>query len=87
VSKAYTIIIKKTAQKQIASIPQTYLAAIEEKIMSLSDTPRPIGCRKLVNTKNIYRIRVGTYRIVYEVHDKILTIFVFDVDHRKQVYR
>jgi mRNA interferase RelE/StbE len=84
---AYTVIIKKSAQKQIAAIPSSYLTSIKNNILSLSNNPRPAGCKKLTNTKNIYRIRVGVYRIVYEVHDKILTVYIFDVDHRKQVYR
>jgi len=84
---AYTVIIKKSAQKQIGTIPSSYLASIKNSILSLGDNPRPTGCKKLTNTKNIYRIRVGIYRIVYEIHDKILTVYIFDVDHRKQVYR
>lgn len=84
---AYTVIIKKSAQKQIAAIPVVYIDAIEKSILQLSDMPRPHGCKKLIGSKNIYRIRVAMYRIVYEVQDKIVTVFVFDVDHRKQVYR
>ncbi|MFN0082394.1 MAG: type II toxin-antitoxin system RelE family toxin, partial [Ferruginibacter sp.] len=73
--------------KQIAAIGKPSIAAIEKAIISLENIPRPIGCKKLVGSKNIFRIRVGIYRIVYEIHDKILTIFVFNVDHRKQVYK
>ncbi len=83
----YTIIIKKSAQKQIISISEPYFSAIEKAILSLENTPRPAGCKKLVGSKNVFRIRVGVYRIVYEIHDKVLTIFIFDVDHRKQVYK
>jgi mRNA interferase RelE/StbE len=84
---AYTIIIKKSAQKQILSIPEPYLSAIEKAIIALENTARPAGCKKLTGSKNVYRIRVGVYRIVYEIHDKVLTIFIFDVDYRKQVYK
>lgn len=84
---AYTVIIKKSAQKQIAAIPGIYIPAIEKSILALANNPRPAGCKKLTGSKNIYRVRVGIYRIVYEVHDKIVTVFIFDVDHRKQVYR
>ncbi len=84
---AYTIIIKKSAQKQILTISESYISAIEKAIIALENTPRPVGCKKLTGSKNVYRIRVGVYRIVYEIHDKVLTIFIFDVDHRKQVYK
>jgi len=83
----YTVIIKKSAQKQIAAIPFPYIAAIEKAVLALADNPRPTGCKKLTGSKNIFRVRVSTYRIVYEVQDKMITVFVFDVDHRKQVYR
>ena len=84
---AYTVIIKKSAQKQITAIPGIYIPAIEKSILALANNPRPAGCKKLAGSKNIYRVRVGIFRIVYEVHDKIVTVFIFDVDHRKQVYR
>ena len=84
---AYTVIIKKSAQKQIATIPEPWFSSIEKAIIKLETNPRPQGCKKLINFKDAYRIRVGTYRIVYEIHDKILTVFIFDVDHRKQVYK
>ena len=84
---AYTVIVKKSAQKQITTIPAVYIEAIEKSILALADNPRPIGCKKLTGSKNIYRVRVRDYRIVYEVNDKIVTVFIFDVDHRKQVYR
>jgi mRNA interferase RelE/StbE len=83
----YTIQIKKSAQKKIAEIPEPYLSSIEKAILKLENNPRPNGCKKLIAFKSAYRIRVGVYRIVYEIHDKVLTIFIFDVDHRKQVYK
>ena len=65
---------------------QPVLIKLEQQF-KLADDPRPQGCIKLTGSKNIYRIREGVYRIVYEVTDNILTVYVFDVDHRKQVYR
>jgi len=58
-----------------------------EAIMALKENPWPHGAIKLKGSTNSYRIRIGNYRIIYEIHDKILTVFVFDVDHRKQVYK
>lgn len=83
----YTVIIKRSAQKQIGKIPAIYINKIKTAILNLADDPRPPGCTKLTGSNNIFRIRVGVYRIVYEVSDNILTVYVFDVDHRKQVYR
>ncbi len=83
----YTVIIKRSAQKQIEKIPKTYIDKVKAAILILADNPRPPGCIKLTGSKNIYRIREGVYRIVYEVIDKVFIVDVFDVDHRKQVYR
>ncbi len=83
----YTVRIKKSAQKKISSISEPYFTAIEKAVVNLANNPRPTGCKKLIAFKSAYRIRVGVYRIVYEIHYKILTIFIFDVDHRKDVYK
>ncbi|MDR0307189.1 MAG: type II toxin-antitoxin system RelE/ParE family toxin [Chitinispirillales bacterium] len=58
-----------------------------EKIEALKYAPRPYGCTKLTNINKTYRIRVGDYRIVYEIYDDVLLIMIVDVDHRKDVYR
>ncbi len=83
----YTVIIKRSAQKQIEKIPKIYIYKVKTAILNLAKNPRPPGRIKLTGSKNIYRIREGVYRIVYEVIDKVFTVDVFDVDHRKQVYR
>ena len=85
--KKYTVIIKESAQKQIKRIPSNYLKKIREIILGLESTPRPHGAIKLQGGNNEYRIRFGTYRILYSIQDDILIVYVFDVDHRKQVYR
>lgn len=83
----YTVIIKRSAQKQIERLPATHINKIRIAILKLADDPRPHGCTKLTGSKNISRVREGVYRIVYEIIDNVLTVYVFDVDHPKQVYR
>jgi mRNA interferase RelE/StbE len=53
--------------------------------LSLSENPRPYGYKKLVG-RDAYRIRIGDYRIIYEIEDKIITVTVIDVGHRKEIY-
>ena len=53
----------------------------------LGHVPRPAGCRKLSGTDDAYRIRVGDYRIVYQILDRVLIVYVVRVAHRKDVYR
>ena len=83
----YIVIIKESAQKQIAKLPREYQDKVKRVILGLQDAPRPYGYKKLTGTVNIYRIRVGVYRIVYEIVSGQLLVYIFDVDHRKDVYR
>jgi mRNA interferase RelE/StbE len=53
----------------------------------LARVPRPAGCRKLTGADDAYRIRVGEYRIVYQIADKVLIVHIIRVAHRKDVYR
>ena len=64
-----------------------YLFALSYAILNLQNNPRPHGCKKLTGSSHVYRIRVGIYRVVYEIIDKQLVVYIFDVEHRKDVYR
>jgi mRNA interferase RelE/StbE len=55
-------------------------------IISLADNPKPQGCKKLKG-RDGFRVRVGNYRIIYDVNDKILIVDVMDIGHRKDIYR
>ncbi len=83
----YTIIIKESAQKQLKKLGLRQIERIEKSILALSEQPRPSGCVKIVGSSSIYRIRIGNFRVVYEIHDKQLTVYIFDIDNRKDVYR
>ncbi len=82
----YEVLLSKAARKQLASLPVFIHNKIIEDIFDLAAAPRPAGCKKLKGYKNSYRIRVGDYRIIYDVEDKILRILVIAVGHRKDIY-
>ena len=82
----YKLKIKKSAQKEIASLPKKDLKLILKGIDDLSLNPRGSNCKKLCGEEK-YRKRVGKYRILYQIHDDVLLIFVVKVAHRKEVYR
>jgi mRNA interferase RelE/StbE len=84
---SYTVVIKKTAQKQILRLPKVYFEKVKKTILALETNPRPHGAIKLTGTENNYRVRVGPYRIVYSIEDQQLIVYIFDVDDRKDVYR
>ena len=83
----YHVEIKPTAQKTLAKIPQSQRERISKRIDRLADNPRPSGLKKLAGESILYRIRVGEYRIVYEIHDDVLVVLVVRIGTRADVYR
>lgn len=83
----YSIVIKKSAEKELLHLPSPYIHKIRATISSLAENPRPHDCKKLSGSQNEYRVRIGMYRILYVIHDNILTVFVIKIGHRKDVYR
>jgi mRNA interferase RelE/StbE len=69
----------------LGKIPPPHFTRIIKAINELATDPRPPGCKKLTGRPG-YRIRVGDYRIIYNIEDKILTVFVIDIGHRKNIY-
>ena len=60
---------------------------IGREIDLLEVEPRPRGCQMLKGEKGLYRVRVGDYRVVYEIHDKVLVVLVIRIGHRKDIYQ
>jgi mRNA interferase RelE/StbE len=70
----YRIEVKPQAEKALAKIPNPHRRRIANAIDGLARVPRPAGCRKLTGANDAYRIRVGEYRVVYQIADKILIL-------------
>ncbi|HDN25948.1 MAG TPA: type II toxin-antitoxin system RelE/ParE family toxin [Thioploca sp.] len=83
---AYTIQYKPVASRQIAKLSKNIQARLKPKIKVLANNPRPHGAIKLQGYENRYRIRVGDYRIIYEIWDRVLVIVIAEVGHRSDVY-
>ena len=77
----YTVIIEKKAGKEADNIPEKYRSAIDRTILSLSDNPRPHGCKKLTDREG-YRIRVGDYRILYAIDDEAKIVVIYRIKIR-----
>ena len=82
----YKIEFKKSAVKELNTLPYKDIPKIINRIKSLSFNPRPQDCIKLSNRED-YRIRVGNYRIIYSINDNILIITLIKIGHRKEIYR
>jgi mRNA interferase RelE/StbE len=88
----FEIRILPAAQKsliKLALADRRLALAIDNAIRSLAENPRPTGCKQLAGSKEppLYRIRVGDYRIIYEVQDDVVLVSVIHVGHRKDIYR
>lgn len=81
----YSVEINKKARKSLDKLSDFIVAPVLNAINDLADNPRPQGYRKLKGRKG-YRIRVGDYRVIYEIFDHVLLIEVVDLGHRKDIY-
>ena len=82
----YTVSIKASAEREMASLPKAVRHIVSKKILGLETNPRPQGCKKLSGRQE-YRVRVGDYRVLYVVNDAAESIEVVAVGNRKDVYR
>ena len=82
----YKIRFKKSVAKDFKTLPKSDVIKILSKIDSLAENPRRAGAKKL-RGHNLYRIRQGLYRIVYEIRDNELIVQVIKVGHRSDVYK
>lgn len=84
---SYKVEILKGALKQLKKLSPELRERIQLKIDDLAIEPRPNGVKKLKNREDAYRIRVGNYRILYDIFDQVLLVSVVEVEHRSQVYK
>lgn len=84
---AYRVIISRTVQKQLNGLPAGIQERIVKQLIILQDNPRPQGRLKLAGHENEYRVRVGDYRVRYEVIDRESIVVLLHCKHRKDVYR
>jgi mRNA interferase RelE/StbE len=83
----YRVLLERAAEKDLGRLSSEIHDRIIAAIQALANNPRPVGCRKLAGSKSDWRIRVGDYRVVYEIADTIRIVRVHRVRHRRDVYR
>jgi mRNA interferase RelE/StbE len=85
--RRYQVQLLPTAQRELLKLPAKIRVRVADAIRSLQANPRPPGCKKLAGNADYYRIRVGDYRVLYEIRDRVLLVLVIKVGHRREVYR
>jgi len=82
----YSLEIKPSAQKELDALDDRLFSRIDRKILALSENPRPAGCKKLRGYRDLWRIRVGNWRVVYIIDDTSKLVSITRVAHRRAVY-
>jgi len=83
----YRIEVSATAERQIRKLPRSDQVRVLRIIQALAIDPRPAGCRKLSGHEDVFRVRIGRYRVLYAIEDRRLVIIVLKVGDRKDIYR
>ena len=84
----YTVSIKPKAEKYLAGLrDQRLYRRLRDAVASLATNPRSPGGIKLQGGDELYRLRVGEYRIIYQIQDSILVVLVVQIGHRREIYR
>jgi mRNA interferase RelE/StbE len=83
----YEVRLKPSAERALRKLPPQIRSRIGARLDGLASNPPPAGCEKLSGMDDLYRVRVGDYRLVYQVSDAILLVLVVTIGHRGDVYR
>jgi mRNA interferase RelE/StbE len=83
----YEVHLERASENDLKRLPTTIFHRIIPQIRALAENPRPLGCRKLTGSKNDWRIRIGDYRVLYEIDEKVKAVRIMRVRHRREVYR
>ena len=83
----YAVEITRTAERQLSKLPADDQQRVARTVATVAIDPRPRGARKLAGYDDVFRVRTGSYRIIYSVEDTRLIVLVLKIGHRKDVYR
>ena len=83
----YRLEIARSAEKQLRRLPAEDRRRVARAMVALADEPFPAGSRKLSGYDDVFRVRVGVYRVLYSVSGRTLVIIILKIGHRKDVYR
>ncbi len=83
----YEVYLERAAERDLRRLPVETFQRIVPHIHALAENPRPPGCRKLTGSENDWRIRIGDYRVIYEIDEGEKVVRVFRIRHRREAYR
>ncbi len=83
----YSVVFARSARKELVALPAKLAQRVLTNIVGLQRDPRPPGCKKLEGSVNLWRIRIGHYRVLYAIDDEHRIVDVIAVRHRRDAYR
>ncbi len=83
----YKILYRASVRREMRRLDAATAKRVDAAILALAENPRPSGCVRLSGQLHLWRIRVGDYRILYEIQDRQLIVLIVSVAHRREVYR
>jgi mRNA interferase RelE/StbE len=83
----YEVQLERAAERNLRRLSSENFTRMIAYMKALGENPRPPGCRKITGSRNDWRIRVGDYRIIYEIDDNAMVIRVLRIRHRRDAYR
>lgn len=84
---SYVLEYKGSVKKELGKLAQHDRTAIVQKIQNLKENPLPEGSAKLKGSSNLFRIRHGDYRVIYQLQKKVLLIIIIRIGHRREIYK
>jgi mRNA interferase RelE/StbE len=84
---AFHVVFAPAAARQFADLPRQIQTRLRPRIDALADDPRPAGVERLTGATDLYRLRVGDYRVIFAIQDQELIVLIVRVAHRREVYR
>lgn len=83
----YEILLTRSARKELERLPPRLASNVLRRIEALGENPRPPGCIKLTGAEDLWRIRIGDYRVLFDIQDDKLLIDILAIRHRSDAYR
>ena len=83
----HEVFLERSAERDLKRLPSEIFRRVAPLLKTLRENPRPPGCRKISGSESDWRIRVGDYRVVYEIDDRDRAVRVLRIRHRRDVYR
>lgn len=83
----YRVEVDPAVVKELRRLPRDVVRRVSTAIEGLAVEPRPRGTKKLTGEDDLYRLRVGEWRLIYSIEDRVLTVWVLELGHRRDIYR